>query len=271
MSITFRHFLLLLSPLMYVVSAPVASAQTSAFGGQSAFGSQSAFGTAAGGAATGGAATGGGVAGIGTTQTTFGTLALDPSFGASAIGGNTANAALGGALGRTGLGGIGGLGGLGGLGGGFGGGFGGGLGGLGGRGAQNMNNQNETRVRATVKIGFDYNSPAPAVRSQAINSRLARIPLPAKYNTVQVAMQGRKAVITGTVPTTADGKVIERLLSLEPGVDGVDNQLVFTAESSRSTSANGATSNSAQPVPPSINRPLQRPATPELVPSPSQN
>lgn len=147
---------------------------------------------------------------------------------------------------------------------------------MGGFGGQNMNNQNETRIRATVKIGFDYDQPIPAARSQAINSRLARIPLPSKYNTVQVAMQGRKAVITGNVPTTADGKLIERLLSLEPGVDGVDNQLVYTAESTRGSASNSQTgNNSALPVaPPSAPR-VNRAAPPaeaaELVPSPTQN
>lgn len=132
-----------------------------------------------------------------------------------------------------------------------------------------MNNQNETRIRATVKIGFDYDQPIPAARSRAINSRLARIPLPPKYNTVQVAMQGRKAVITGNVPTTADGKMIERLLSLEPGVDGVDNQLVYTAETSQSSARDGQTENNS--AAPSVNRSLLPSAAAELVPSPTQN
>lgn len=261
MSTPFRYCLLLLPALWCAAIAPQALAQATAFGGQSAFGT-----------ATGGAAAGTGTAGIGTTQSAFGTLALDPSFGATAIGGNAANAAVGGALGRTGFGGLGGLGGLGGFGGGFGGGLGGGFGGMGGRGGQNMNNQNETRVRATVKIGFDYNAPVPAARSQAINSRLARIPLPPKYNTVNVTMQGRKALITGTVPTTADGKLIERLLSLEPGVDGVDNQLVFTAEPTRGSASNGRTgNNAASPAPPSVNRAMPPAAAAELVPSPARN
>jgi hypothetical protein len=139
---------------------------------------------------------------------------------------------------------------------------------MGGLGGQNMNNQNETRIRATVKIGFDYDAPVPAARSQAINSRLARIPLPPKYNTVNVTMQGRKAVITGTVPTTADGKLIERLLSLEPGVDGVDNQLVFTAQSTReNASSNPAENNPA----PRVNRAVPPAGAAELVPSPTGN
>ncbi len=41
-------------------------------------------------------------------------------------------------------------------------------------------------------------------------------------------MQGRTAVIVGQVASESDGELIERLLSLEPGIDAVENELVYS-------------------------------------------
>ena len=49
---------------------------------------------------------------------------------------------------------------------------------------------------------------------------------------VQVKMTGKKATLTGTVPTESKKKILERLAKLEPGIYEVDNQL--TIEKKRS-------------------------------------
>lgn len=201
------------------------------------------------GAAGAGAA---GAAGTGTGITSNALGGFDASFGAS---GALGAAALGRAGGLGGIGGLGGFGGgFGGIGGGFGGGgFGGGRGGF---NTQGQNSQTQTTIRATVKIGFSYPGPSAQVRSQAINRRLERVPLPGSANNVQVQMNGRTAVLVGSVESTDDGLLIERLLSLEPGIDGVDNQL---------TVGPATTNESTPPLQPSV---TNTPPAVEVVPPP---
>jgi len=123
----------------------------------------------------------------------------------------------------------------------------GGMGGMGGRGGmgrggqfnQNQNqNSNKPQIRATVKLGFEVAAPTNAATTQLINDRLRRIPS-ASLTGITVEMSGRTAVIRGKVNSPADGKVVERLLSLEPGIDAVKNELTY---------ANGQAP--AQPKPP---------------------
>jgi hypothetical protein len=215
--------------------------------GQQSFGG---LGQSGGFGQTGGLGqTGFGQTGFGQTgQSSFGSSASNP-FGQQGFGGATGlgqnpfgslagSAVLGATMGgRTGglSGGLGGFsGGLGGLGGGL-----GGLGGLGGRNTggrtsrggfnQNQNQQNQNgqkQVRATVKLGFSVPGTTSATRSTDINSRLNRM-ANATVRGVIVQMEGRTAVITGRVPTLDDGKMMERLLSLEPGIDRVKNELIY--------------------------------------------
>lgn len=150
---------------------------------------------------------------------------FDAGFGASGLGGAARTGGLGGLGGLSGgLGGLGGgLGGFGGIGGGFGG-RGGGFGGQGGAGST------QTKVRATVKIGFSVQRPTAAIRSERINARLDRIPLPQEVKNVRVEMNGTTAILVGEVPSQSNGALLERLLSLEPGIKAIDNRLVYTNE-----------------------------------------
>jgi hypothetical protein len=104
------------------------------------------------------------------------------------------------------------------------------FGGPGGRNARGGLNQNQnstnSKVRATVSLGFEVAPPTNAVATQAINDRLSRIPS-SILNGVTVEINGRTATIRGEVNAPSDGKVIERLLSLEPGIDAVDNELTY--------------------------------------------
>ena len=206
--------------------ASSANAQTGGLSGTFGLGS-SGFGglSAASNPSAGAGGTGTGAAGGASAMTslgggTFGTF--DSAFGATVLGGVANSNALGAAslsrgMSSLGMGGMG----MGGMG------MGGrGMGGMGGMG--NQSGQNQTKVRATVKIGFDYAFPSGPAQATQINARLQRIPLPEKFSDVAVEMRGRTALIRGQVPTPEDGKLIERLLSLEPGVDAIENALVFT-------------------------------------------
>ena len=159
----------------------------------------------------------------------FGTgFDFSSGFGASAFGGAgattaTGAAGFGGATGGRGA---------------FGGGFGGGFGGRGGVGQTQNNQQNNNKIRATVKLGFTYVGLPPQVRTQKVNATLARLPLPSRLSGVRVNMNGRTALLTGTVESEDDVTLLEQLVSLEPGVDEVDTaRLVVRGSSSRSVPA----------------------------------
>ncbi len=145
-----------------------------------------------------------------------------------------------------------------------------------GRGGFNQNqNQNSTKskIRATVKLGFESTPTTNVVATRAINDRLRRIPA-AVLTGVSVEMSDRIAVIRGKVNSPGDGKVIERLLSLEPGIDGVKNELTY---------ANGQAPAPPQPADSAQKQsPGSRAASssvgisavqvaPEIVPSPAPN
>lgn len=147
------------------------------------------------------------------------------STGSGGMGGTAGQAGrsgqLGG-LGQTGLGGLGGRGGLGGL---------NQLGGAGNRnragGLNNNQNQNtnQNKVRAVMSLGFD----GPAVNGAQVNSvlqdRLGRMSLPDRLKSIQVSVDGQTAVLKGTVASERDKKMMERLISLEPGVHAIKNEI----------------------------------------------
>ncbi len=141
---------------------------------------------------------------------------------------------VGGAGGLGGLGGVGGLGGLGGLGGRGLGGI-GGLGGLGARGMQTQQGRNganaNTKVRAVVTLGFDRPEvPASGPDSTVAKAQthLANTVLPDRLKNVQIAMEGRTAVLRGQAANESEKKLVERLLSLEPGIDTIKNEITVS-------------------------------------------
>jgi hypothetical protein len=155
-----------------------------------------------------------------TTQTGGGVL------GAGGLGGS----GIGGALGGTGLGG--------GLAGGFGAGLGGGLGG-GFGGGRNTRSQfsggsSQTTGKQPIKATFKPVLDAPptttiAARNNQIQSRLERLPLAEKYRGVTVAVAGRTAILSGTTATEADARYVERLVSIEAGIDKIENRIQFAS------------------------------------------
>ncbi|MFN3190650.1 MAG: hypothetical protein ACE361_09020 [Aureliella sp.] len=196
------------------------------------------------------------------------------TFGGTQIGINSGNgfgtAGLGGNTGLGRLGGLGGFGGgFGGLGG-FGGGFGGGLGGF--------NQQNDAKIRATIKLGFAYEPPKPSFRAQRLNATLRRLPLPSKFQGVQVAINDRTAFVSGRNVAEGDREVLEQLVLLEPGIDDVEFADFSASDRSQQEVIIGG-SNSVlegvpaqqvvpQPVPPPSIRNPNLPPQPSLTPVP---
>ncbi len=150
------------------------------------------------------------------------------------------------------------------------------MGGRGGRGGMNGMNQNQNsnkpKIRATVKLGFGVASPSSAATSRVINERLTRIPSPALEG-VTVVMQGRTAVIRGEVDSPEAGRVVERYLSLEPGIDAVKNELTLANGPDSPVGANDPVMTQPQPsvpsaVPPSSSSSSRSGASAEIVPAP---
>jgi hypothetical protein len=139
----------------------------------------------------------------------------------------------------------------------------------GGRNARGGLNQNQnstnSKIRATVSLGFEVPAPTNAVATRAINDRLSRIPS-AVLNGVTVEINGRTATIRGEVNAPSDGKVIERLLSLEPGIDAVQNELTY-ANDQAPASPMPATSGSYNLEPSEGTSAVQ--FAPEVVPAPN--
>lgn len=228
-----------LGGLLTVSSTAMGQGATDGGFGNFGLGTASGFGSIGGNSgatgvqgATAGMSSLGGLSGAGGTGSQAGGLGglggigsgFDPSFGASQMASGLATAA---AVSRV----TSQLGGRGGIGGGFGGGgFGGGRGGSNGAN-NNQNAQSKTKVRAVLRIGFPIEGRTSSATAQMVTERFAKMPLPPSLDNVQITMQGRTAILRGQIETAEDGKLVENLLSLEPGIDGVKNELVVAGAS----------------------------------------
>lgn len=118
-----------------------------------------------------------------------------------------------------------------------GGGAGGGFGGLGGGlgaafgslfgGGGNTNSSATPAIRTRLRSAIAV-SPVSSVNTQATVQRTLATAGPAAvgpYRGVNVQMDGRRAIVRGTVRSNADRRMAELLLRLEPGVSSVDNQV----------------------------------------------
>lgn len=104
---------------------------------------------------------------------------------------------------------------------------------------QNLNNQNNRpRVRTGLRpspelrleVAQKISNPATVARVQ---TRLAKTPNFQKLGSVQLAVEGRTAVLRGTVASTHARDLAERVALLEPGISDVRNEL--TVDSGEST------------------------------------
>jgi hypothetical protein len=102
---------------------------------------------------------------------------------------------------------------------------------------QDFNNQNQNqgpgrkplRFRISADIATTNVSSSPTTVSREFEARLKKIPAMENAGSIQVAMQGRTAVLTGTVRTQRDRELAEGLAMLEPGISAVRNELVVDA------------------------------------------
>ncbi len=124
------------------------------------------------------------------------------------------------------------------------------LGNLFAQGMQSINQNNnqgrsQTPVRISLKLGF---APQPVSTTQvtAFETRLTKLPGIQFVGPAQVTMEGRTAVLRGTVASEDSRQLAEALAMMEPAVQNVRNELVVDS-----------TATSAEPLPlaPATSRP----------------
>jgi len=85
-------------------------------------------------------------------------------------------------------------------------------------------------IPSALRVGFSAPQPAAQTVSQELTALVSRVISQRSANgtppNIQVAVEGRTAILKGTVPSANDRLVLERLLLLEPGIDKVQNELV---------------------------------------------
>jgi hypothetical protein len=93
-------------------------------------------------------------------------------------------------------------------------------------------NQPQGEFRVPLRLGFQ---PQPIVGGRAsagFNQRITKIPGISRAGSISASLEGRTAVLRGTVPTDADRQLAEGLARLEPEVMAVRNELVVGPPSS---------------------------------------
>lgn len=121
------------------------------------------------------------------------------------------------------------------------------------RGGMGNSMQQQYSIRPTVKPGFDSTLPTTQVRTQQIRATMTRLPQPERFAGANITVEGKKAIVTGTVDKS-QVEVLKHLLQLEPGIYEVDMSQV-----------NGGNGSSSR------NRPVAEAVTPgPAVPPPNE-
>jgi hypothetical protein len=104
------------------------------------------------------------------------------------------------------------------------------------QGMQNINQGNragaQVQIPVALKLGFTPQPVSPA-RFQAFQTRLTKLPSIRFMGPASVTLEGRTAVLRGTVATPEDRELAEALAMMEPDVRIVRNEL--TVDSSATT------------------------------------
>ena len=115
----------------------------------------------------------------------------------------------------------------------FGGGGGGGFGGFGGLGALfggggfgNTSGSNRPVIRTRLRSAIQVAPVAPRRVQVVANKRISSTPVRSGLQNTSVSMNGRTAVISGTVSSDRDKRMAQLLMRLEPGVSSVQNNVV---------------------------------------------
>lgn len=102
---------------------------------------------------------------------------------------------------------------------------------LGNQAFQNGFGQNSTpRLPTKLAIKFEHPAIPVAVVNSDVSRRVSKV---AKFPNVTVTVEGRVATVTGSVASEDDLELVDRFVSLEPGVSEVENQVVVLEPSEK--------------------------------------
>jgi hypothetical protein len=99
--------------------------------------------------------------------------------------------------------------------------------------SQRGRTQAQSQFRVPMRLGFQ---PLPVSNERfgpIVSTRLTNIPGLAKIGPIQASLEGRTAVLRGTVMSEADRQLAEGLAMLEPEVLAVRNELVVGSTGTR--------------------------------------
>jgi osmotically-inducible protein OsmY len=101
------------------------------------------------------------------------------------------------------------------------------------RNQNQQNNKKQLRISIKADIPLVTSATAPTSLGRVFEARLKKLPGLEKGNSIQVSMEGRTAVLTGSVASDRDRKLAEGLALLEPGISAVQNELVVADAASK--------------------------------------
>jgi hypothetical protein len=104
----------------------------------------------------------------------------------------------------------------------------------GGRNRQGNSQQDNAAllVRVRLDVAFDQPPVQSAVVATAVRDRLETVLARRSIVAPEVEVNGDTVVLRGVAPSESQRLVIEKLVSLEPGVAEIDNQMTVATESS---------------------------------------
>ena len=80
-------------------------------------------------------------------------------------------------------------------------------------------------VRVRLEVGFPQPPPAPSRIANNIRLRLARLAVDHSLGQPEVAVEGDTVVLRGVAANESQRQVLEKLISMEPGVRAVRNEM----------------------------------------------
>ena len=87
-------------------------------------------------------------------------------------------------------------------------------------------NQPQGQFRVPLRLGFQPQVIQPQRFDTTVSARITKIAGLSRVGSINASLEGRTAVLRGTVPTEADRQLAEGLARLEPEVMAVRNELV---------------------------------------------
>ena len=95
-------------------------------------------------------------------------------------------------------------------------------------------------VRVQLNVAFDHPQVQPTVVATAVRGRLEKLLARRNIAAPEVEIVGDTVVLRGVAPSESQRLVIEKLVSLEPGVCAVENQMTVAQEPANAVAAEPA-------------------------------